>query len=395
MLLRHCILQTYPRPASPLNTLHQRPVAQDQPCPAGGFGPKTAARRAGAYFRYMRAFPPLLKTWLLHLLVWLSFAFYEQSVLLLTSNPQFGLLPICLNYLLNMALFYLNAILLLPHLYARHRRLGYVAAAVGGLMGYALLRTGLYLKLEPAQLRAAAYSYGRLWVLSLYRGSFFLFVSLGYWFARHAIGLEIQKREQQQQLRATERSLTEANLAFLKSQINPHFLFNSLNFLYAQVYPHSEKAAQGILLLADTMRYALHEDKNGKVMLAQEVQHLHNYIALNQLRFNNQIQVQFEVTGSPDFLLILPLVLVTFVENCFKHGELAAPDSPLLIRLALVKNQLSFHTHNKKRHGPKEKSTGIGLRNTRQRLELAYAGRYELLITNEAEYYTCSLIIEL
>ena len=343
----------------------------------------------------MRAFPPLLKSWLLHLLVWLSFAFYEQSVLLLTDNPQFGLLPICLNYLLNATLFYLNSLLLLPYLYARHWRLSYVAATVGALMGYALLRTSLYLHLEPPQLRAAVHSYERLWILSLYRGSFFLFVSLGYWFARHAVGLEIQKREQEQQLRATERSLTEANLAFLKSQINPHFLFNSLNFLYAQVYPHSEKAAQGILLLSDTMRYALHEDNNGKVMLTQELQHLHNYIALNQLRFDNQLQVKFDVTGSPQFLLILPLVLITFVENCFKHGELADPDSPVLIHLALVQNRLFFQTHNKKRHGPKEKSTGIGLRNTHQRLDLAYAGRYKLLTTNEAEHYTCTLTIEL
>ena len=233
------------------------------------------------------------------------------------------------------------------------------------------------------------------WVASLYRGSFFLFVSTGYWFARRAVLLERHKREQEQQLRLAEKNLFEANLAFLKSQINPHFLFNSLNFLYAQVYPHSEPAAEGILLLADTMRYALHENIDGKVPLTQEVQHLHNYIALNQLRFNQQLQVDFEVVGTPQFVLIPPLVLITFVENCFKHGELADPAHPLRIRLAVAGGQLTFETHNQKRHGPKESRDGIGLANTRARLALAYPGRHTLTITDAPDFYTCHLTLEL
>lgn len=346
----------------------------------------------------MRLPRPLLRTWLLHSLAWLGFAVYEQSVLLFSNTSQFDLVPTLLNYLLNATLFYLNSNLLLPYCYARRWWAYYGGAVVAVLTSYALLRSELYLDLvpvlEPLKLLAPG-SYRQFWILSLYRGSFFLFVSLGYWFARNALALETQKREQAQQLRATERSLMEANLAFLKSQINPHFLFNSLNFLYAQVYPHSENAAKGILLLSDTMRYALHEDNNGKVMLTQEVQHLHNYIALNQLRFNNQLQVEFTITGNPQFLLMLPLVLITFVENCFKHGELADPAHPLVISLALVQNHLTFRTHNKKRDGPKEKSTGIGLHNTRQRLDIVYPGRYKLLTINDADCYTCTLTIEL
>ncbi|WP_345228255.1 sensor histidine kinase, partial [Hymenobacter koreensis] len=171
-------------------------------------------------------------------------------------------------------------------------------------------------------------------------------------------------------------SLVEANLAFLKSQINPHFLFNALNFFYAQVYPHSEGAAKGILLLSDIMRYALHEDPDGKVPLGQEVQHVRNYIALNQLRFNQQLQVDFRVSGQLEYRLILPLVLITFVENCFKHGELHEPDRPVQIRLSVEQNRLEFQTRNQLRHGPKEQSTGIGLANTRRRLALVYPGRH-------------------
>jgi LytS/YehU family sensor histidine kinase len=187
----------------------------------------------------------------------------------------------------------------------------------------------------------------------------------------------------------------EANLAFLRNQINPHFLFNSLNFLYAQVYPHSENAAKGILLLSETMRYALLEDNKGKVMLAQEVKHLHNYIELNQLRFSNQLQVEFEVVGNIQFLMILPLVLITFVENCFKHGELADPVNPLVIHLVVKQNVLTFHTRNKKRLGPKERSTGIGLANIQKRLSIMYEGRYNLATKDEADFYTCDLTLEL
>ncbi|NVO85881.1 sensor histidine kinase [Hymenobacter terrestris] len=234
-----------------------------------------------------------------------------------------------------------------------------------------------------------------MWILSIYRGSFFQFVSIGYWYARYAIQLERQRRQQEAQLRATEKSLMEADLAYLKSQINPHFLFNALNFLYAQVYPHSEGAAKSILLLSDIMRYALHEDTNGKVMLAQEVQHLRNYIAINQLRFNNQLRVDLEVSGQVEYLMILPLVLITFVENCFKHGELVDAAHPVIIRLAVRQNRLTFETRNKIRLGPKEKGTGIGLNNTRRRLEMIYHGRYTLQVSAEADYYTCGLTIDL
>ena len=263
---------------------------------------------------------------------------------------------------------------------------------------YSLLRTVVYFQLTPVPdpaLPPGPASFWYMLLLSSYRGSFFLFVSIGYWFARHAVALEVQKRVQEHQLRVAERSLLEANLVLLKNQINPHFLFNSLNFLYAQVYPLSKPAAQGLLLLADTMRYALHEDYQRKVMLTQEVQHVHNYIALNQLRFHNQLHVQFEVEGTLHFALILPLVLITFVENCFKHGELGEAADPLVIHLAVTHNHLAFRTHNKKRLGLTKKKGGIGLVNTCQRLELAYPDRHTLAVNDGPHHYTCTLTINL
>lgn len=328
---------------------------------------------------------------LFHCLAWVVFITYEQSIILATNSQAFNWKFVFWNYALNAALFYSNSVLLLPRVYARRYGGWYLLAALGLLAAYALLRTGL----TEWMLTASAPSPRSLWFASVYRGTFFLFASAGYWFARSTIALEVRRRQQEEQLRLAERSLLEANLAFLKNQINPHFLFNSLNFLYAQVYPHSASAAKGILLLSETMRYALHEDANGKVMLEQEVKHLRNYIEINQLRFSNKLQIDFSVEGSTHFLRILPLVLITFVENCFKHGELADPAHPLVIRLTVVQNQLTFLTHNKKRNGPKEQSTGIGLANTRKRLALTYPGRHTLTTTDEPEFYTCHLTLDL
>lgn len=339
-----------------------------------------------------------------HALSWLVYIVYEQITFLLSGTPPPSLVSMLLNYLFNILLFYVNSQVLLPRLFERRRYGLYAGVALALLALYALLRSILYLCLVPAFHLgpvmlptgiAVTSPFEYYYVQSFYRGVFFQILSTGYWFARRAVLLERQQRLHEESLRLAERSLLEANLAFLRSQINPHFLFNSLNFLYAQVYPHSEQAAQGILLLAETMRYALHKEKEGKVMLEQEIKHLHNYIALNQLRFNGGLSIELVQRGSDSFLRIIPLVLITFVENCFKHGELTDPLNPLRISLDIEQNHLTFKTHNKKRHGPKEISTGIGLANTRQRLDLLYAGQYSLAVDDTEYSYTCTLSIYL
>ncbi len=334
-----------------------------------------------------------------HLSIWLFYILYESSLLLFIDSARFNYAEVALNFLLYAMLFYSNGHVLLPRLYARRRYLAFGATMLALFAVYAALRGVVNMALLPAlgqnMLRPVS-SEKLFWAQTVSRGIYFLMLSFAYWFARNAIGLERRQRQQQVQLRLTEKSLLEAEVAFLKSQINPHFLFNALNFLYAQVYPLSEDAARSILLLSTIMRYALKETgENGKVMLEEEVHHLQNYITINQLRFSNRLQIQFEVDGCCEFLMILPLVLITFVENCFKHGELADPAAPLIIRLRLDNNRLFFYTHNKKRLGPKEKTTGIGLANTRKRLDVIYPNRYSLEVDNAPDSYTCTLHLEL
>src|SRR6185437_6747956 len=154
--------------------------------------------------------------------------------------------------------------------------------------------------------------------------------------------------------------------------------------------------SEGILTLSEIMRYSLgnHEDRDGKVLLTQEIEHVHNVIRMQQLRFENKLQVQFDLTGNPEGRRILPFVLITLVENAFKHGELKSADHPVQIRLDICPDgRLHFVCNNRKKTGPKELSTGIGLDNTRKRLELAYGENYSLYIKDQRELFTVDLTL--
>lgn len=186
-----------------------------------------------------------------------------------------------------------------------------------------------------------------------------------------------------------------ANLNFLKAQINPHFLHNTLNFLYAKSLPYSPELSEGILTLSDIMRYALSEGnlKNGKAALKDEIEHLRNVIRIHQLRYNNSLHVNFEVNGIVNGTTIIPFVLITIVENAFKHGDLKSTEYPIDIKLTIDRDGLQFYCRNKKKAGPKELSTGIGLDNIKKRLDLAYKDQYRLHIKDEHELYTTQLTI--
>ncbi len=189
---------------------------------------------------------------------------------------------------------------------------------------------------------------------------------------------------------------SQANFKFLKSQINPHFLHNTLNFLYAKSLPYSAELSEGILTLSDIMRYALNEsvDSDDKAPLKDEIEHVRNVIKINQLRFSNNLNVQFEVNGVVNGALIIPFVLITIVENAFKHGDLQKPEFPIDVKLNIEHNRLFFYCRNKKKSGPKEISTGLGLDNIRNRLDFAYGTNYRLLIKDEADFYTTELTID-
>lgn len=192
-----------------------------------------------------------------------------------------------------------------------------------------------------------------------------------------------------------EKEKTEAELNALKHQINPHFLFNSLSFIYAKVIKLDKETADSILILANIMRYALGKSAHvdGTVNIMDEVEHMKNVIEINQRRHNHKLNIHYDEQIDDQSTSIMPLVLITLVENAFKHGDLYDPAHSLRIAINTCVNELSFDISNKKGKGLKELSNGIGLDNIRQQLNLTYGNRSEFLIEESEIHFSVSLKI--
>jgi LytS/YehU family sensor histidine kinase len=175
----------------------------------------------------------------------------------------------------------------------------------------------------------------------------------------------------------------EAELQFLRSQINPHFLFNTLNNIYSLVYEQSPKAPAAVLKLAELMRYMLYE-KQDKVVLDTEWNYVMNYIELQKLRFPYDLPLDIKLKGDVKQHQIIPHLLISFVENAFKHGDLKSPDHPLLLHLECNAKELHFRIKNKVGHQQKDAGGGVGLQNIRRRLDLQYPSDYTL-VTDQSD----------
>ncbi|GAB3905749.1 hypothetical protein GCM10028803_37070 [Larkinella knui] len=198
----------------------------------------------------------------------------------------------------------------------------------------------------------------------------------------------------------TEVSQTSAELAGLQSQINPHFLFNALNSLYATALKeNSEKTADGIQKLGDMMRFMLQENNRDRISLPKEVEYLRNYIDLQRMRLDETHGIEIRVTiQEPDRdVSIAPMMLLPFVENAFKHGISLRNPSWIFITLTLDNSTIYFKVHNSLHPGPtndpEKEHSGIGLENVKKRLELIYPGRYTLAIQASEQDYFIALTI--
>ncbi|MGN6493405.1 MAG: sensor histidine kinase [Agriterribacter sp.] len=184
--------------------------------------------------------------------------------------------------------------------------------------------------------------------------------------------------------------------AYLQSQINPHFLFNTLNVLYAQASRFSGDLAENICKLGEIMRYSIRqvEDRTPCVPLQEELDQLQTFIDINHLRFGENCYVRYSIEGEVSSHLIPPLAMITIVENAFKYGELKDPDNPLSIHLLLAPGLLSFTCRNKKRaFATMPSSHHIGIRNINHRLKMAFRNRFKTSVTDEGGFYTFQLII--
>jgi len=195
---------------------------------------------------------------------------------------------------------------------------------------------------------------------------------------------------------------SDANLSFLQSQINPHFLFNALNTLYGTaLQENAERTSEGIQKLGDMMRFMLHENLKDKILLTRDIDYVENYMELQKLRTSRSadILIDTKIEAPLENLEITPMLLIPFVENAFKHGISLQSPSYIRVSLQTKDRTLYFDVHNsihlKPDNDPEKLKSGIGLQNVRQRLNLLYPGKHELIIRESAKEFFIHLTLQL
>jgi hypothetical protein len=220
---------------------------------------------------------------------------------------------------------------------------------------------------------------------------------------RDRLQLEKNNLDLQSQSLELQRDNLNLELSFLKSQINPHFLFNTLNALYAKTADVDESAAELVLRLSNLMRYSLYESNRDKVILSKEIDYIESYIELERTRFGQKVDIRYSLQGDPDCYFIAPLLLISFVENAFKHGASRTPDSAYVdIKIVLEETMLFFTIENSippstdnATGQPKDNIGGFGIKNTVKRLQLLYPNRHIFKLGSESGAFIVSLQLDL
>lgn len=201
------------------------------------------------------------------------------------------------------------------------------------------------------------------------------------------------------ELKEMEVKQSQAELNLLKSQVNPHFLFNSLNSIYSLTLSNSQIAGDAVMKLSDLMRYLLESSKKRKVLVKQEFDFLQNYIDLEIIRLGKKAIVNSSFKGDLSGKIISPLLLIPFIENCFKHGiSVNAKENEINIFVKLNENTVILQTSNNiapQRINPSSVKSGIGIENVKKRLQLLYPGKHKLEIINDDKSYIVNLSIDI
>lgn len=297
--------------------------------------------------------------------------------------------------LFNIAVFYINYIVLIPELIKKRTQYWwYIVCIILLLLANAGLK-GVVAVLNPEETlkythdgkvkyqELPMYMVNRIFLAGFFLVSSCIIKFAVDWFSNERIqrNLESEKKDME--------------LQFLKSQLNPHFLFNSLNNIYSLAYQKSDKTADAILKLSEIMRYMIYESNDSWVSLDKEVEYVQSYIELQKLRFKDGAAVEMSINGEIDGQKIVPLILISFVENAFKHGVANDPADPIKINLIANQKILHFSVSNKKNTTNKDAIGGVGLNNVERRLQLLYPERHKLNIVNTADHYTTELMLDL
>ncbi len=205
----------------------------------------------------------------------------------------------------------------------------------------------------------------------------------------------VSTNRSEKEKRELEKEKIKAELSFLKTQVNPHFLFNTINDVYALTYQKNDDAPEALLKLSGLLRYMLDSSDLDKVPLEKEINYLENYLALQNIGAKKNLCIDFAVSGNADGLYIAPLLLIPFMENIIKHGVVDDPLDMAELIITITNNTLVLSSSNKIKKQQKDNTGGIGLKNTQRRLQLLYYGKHNFTLKEDGGVFTCLLKIDL
>lgn len=333
----------------------------------------------------------------LHLSFWcayLSFFFYQVSTY--HRGPEFNwdhvLKVVSIQVIFAALISYLNYFYLLPRFLVNKNVWVYLLEFS---VPFALIMLArIYTERSLAEEEHGHYQdflYSSRYLVQMLTTNLFIVIFVG------MIRFAVDWFEFEAKQKAVENEKLTAELNFLKAQINPHFLFNTLNNLYYLAYTQSTNTTEVIAKLSQMMRYMIYDSNHPFVPLSKEIEYMQNYISLERLRLNNQIPIKFDIEGNTD-ASIVPLIFITFLENAFKHGLSSNYSGAWVnISIKLQGKECIYTVENSKVENTNVKNdkSGIGLQNVHRRLELSYPGRYQLRNEEGSNRYFVQLNITL
>lgn len=346
------------------------------------------------------------RTLFYHILAWGIYIFYELSIVILLNQNRGNKWEYIGYFTLNICLFYANAFIALSRAVRTKKKLYLLAFLIPiELIVYIFLQVGLEHIYSLLNTTRQVLVVDMTFILRcIWRGFYFVILSTTYWLIKDTIAtnrriseLKIHQLTMANDKAELENKLVRSQNAYLQAQINPHFLFNTLNFIYNSVYEVSSKASESLMLLSEILHFALDKvGEDGKTPLSLEVEHIKKYVSLNLLRYEQPMSLSMQFHGTFNPYRIPPLILLTFIENMFKHGDLTATEMPTVLKLTCKDGLLSFYAKNKKKVMLSKSGTGIGLQNIEERLKCFYKEQhYELQVKQDKDYYSVSLQLNL
>ncbi len=289
------------------------------------------------------------------------------------------------------ALVYINLLVLYPIFFSRKKYILYTGAVllVTVFAGYANMQLELFLNATTT--------------FKTHLAHFLFFLSQLGMAARYVVisfllKITVDYYQQKETIKKIELEKASAELNFLKAQVNPHFLFNTLNNLYALILEKSDKSGEAVLKLADIMKYLLAEGKENKVLLQKEIEMLYNYTELERLR-KPEAEITFNTSGNTTNSFITPLLLLPVVENAFKYGlNSVSKNGFVRINITVQNTMLTVTVENNvppTTNNDALQSLGLGIENVKRRLQLLYPSKYDLIIENRSDSFFVNLKLQL